>query len=271
MAKFLKTPVRQRFMGFIDRLHNAWKIFKISFEFIGRDKSLMIVPVLMLVSGILFCVLAAILYPFAAVMPESYFYVSVLIFVLLAQIWSTFLAAMQSWMVHEVAQGKDTTVASGFKRALRNFKDIIAFAVVFVIVSILISILRKRGGKIGQFAAGWLDTLAGIVGKLILPAMIVTERNFGDAVKQLKHSVKAIPEIATFEIGIRPLTTLAVFLGILVGALFFFSFGPIFTIIYAIVFIIALVLLTLFINNTYYTLLYLTLIEKKHVKGLHLR
>jgi hypothetical protein len=271
MAKFLNCIKQTTSMGFFDRLHNAWKIFKISFEFIGRDKSLMIVPVLMLLSGILFCILAVILYPFVAIMPESYFYVSILLFVLLAQIWSTFLAAIQSWMVHEVAQGKDTTIASGFKRALHNFKDIIAFAVVFVIISILISILRKRGGRMGRFAAGWLDMLAGIVGKLVLPAMIITERNFGQAVGQLKHSVKAIPEIATFEIGIRPLTTLAIFLGVLAGLLFYVSFGLIFTIIYGITFVVAIILLTLFINNTYYTLLYLTLIEKKHVKGLHLR
>ena len=257
-------------MGFFDRLHNAWKIFRLSFEFIGRDKSLMIVPVLMLLSGILFCIIAVILFPITSLMPESYFYASVIIFLLIAQTWSTFLGAMQSWMVHEVAQGKDTTVASGFKRALHNIKDVIAYAVVFLVVSILISAIRRKG-RMGAFAAGWLETFAGIIGKLILPAMIVTERSFGDAVAQLKHSVKAIPEIATFEIGIRPLTTLAVFLGILVGALFFFSFGPIFTIIYGIIFIIALALLTLFINNTYYTLLYLTLIEKKHVKGLHLR
>ncbi len=257
-------------MGFFDRLHNAWKIFKLSFEFIGRDKSLMIVPVLMLLSGIIICVSAVILYPFTAIMPDSYFYVSAIIFVLVAQTWSTFLGAMQSWMVHEVAQGKDTTVMSGFRRALHNIKDVIAYAIVFLVVSILISAIRKQG-RIGQFAAGWLETFAGIIGKLILPAMIVTERNFGDAVAQLKHSVRAIPEIATFEIGIRPLTTLAVFLGILAGFIFYVTFGLIFTIIYGIIFIVALSLLTLFINNTYYTLLYLTLIEKKHVKGLHLR
>ncbi len=261
-------------MGFFDRLHNAWKIFKLSFEFIGRDKSLMIVPVLMLLSGILLCAIGIVLFvisaPAFAILPRSYFYISCILFLLVAQTWSTFLGAMQSWMVHEVAQGKDTTVASGFKRALHNIKDVLAYAFVFLVVSILISAIRRRG-RIGQFAAGWLSTFAGVIGKLILPAMIVTERSFGEAVAQLKHSTRAIPEIATFEIGIRPLTTLAVFLGILVGALFFFSFGLMFTIIYAIIFIIALILLTLFINNTYYTLLYLTLIEKKHVKGLHLR
>ncbi len=257
-------------MGFFDRLHNAWKIFKLSFEFIGRDKSLMIVPVLMLLSGLVFGAIVIVLFPIVSVMPDSYVAVSCIVFLLFAQIWSTFLGAMQSWMVHEVAQGKDTTVLSGFRRALHNIKDVLAYAIVFLIVSILISVIRKQG-RIGQFAAGWLETFAGIIGKLILPAMIITERSFGDAVGQLKHSVKAIPEIATFEIGIRPLTTLAIFLGVLAGFLFYVTFGLIFTIIYGIIFVVSLILLTLFINNTYYTLLYLTLIEKKHVKGLHLR
>lgn len=252
------------------RLANAWKIFTFSLSFIGRDKSLMIVPILMLLSGIFFCIMAAILFPLASVMPDTYFYISVLFFVLIAQTWSTFLAAMQSWMVHEVAQQKDTTLASGFKRATHNIGDIIAYAVTFLIISILSSALRRKG-RAGAFAAGFIDTIAGIVGKLVLPAMIVTERSFADSIRQLKDSTHAIPEIATYEIGIRPLTVLAVFLGALITLAIAVSIGAITAIIFAVAFIILLVLLTLFINNTYYTLLYLTLIEKKHVKGLHLK
>lgn len=253
-----------------NRLANAWKIFTLSFSFIGRDKSLMIVPVLMLISGIFFCILAAILYPIASAMPETYFYISAILFLLAAQIWSTFLAAMQSWMVHEVAQEKDTTLASGFKRAMHNIGDIVAYSITFLVISILSRALRKKG-RAGEFAAGFIDLIAGIVGKLVLPAMIITDRNFTESVKQLKDSLHAIPEIATYEIGIRPLTTLAVFFGVLITIAFAVSLGITAAIIFALSFVILLILLTLFINNTYYTLLYLTLIEKKHVKGLHLK
>ena len=257
-------------MDFINRLHNAWKIFTLSLDFVRRDKSLMIVPTLMMLSGIAFCVLALIGFILSEALAQEYIYIGGLSFLLFAQLWSTFLGAMQSWMVHEVAHGKDTTLASGFKRAIANLKDILAYAVVFMVVSLLLGSLRNKG-KVGQVAAGFLDAIAGIVGKLVLPAMIVTERSFVDAVKQLKDATHALPEIAAYEIGIGPLTTLAIFAGILLTAVFALSLGAIVAIVFAVVFIIALILLSTFVNNTYYTLLYMTLIEKKKIKGLDLK
>jgi len=257
-------------MGFIDRLSNAWEIFKTSFEFIGRDKSLLIMPIVMFFGGIVYCASILLLFPLQNIINEKYWIAILFAVILVAEIVGVFLASIHSWMVHEVAQGKDATVFSGFKRAMHNFLDILAYAIVFLIISIFLGALRRRG-PVGAIAAGFFGLMAGIVGKLVLPAMIVTERNFGEAIKQLKHSTKAIPEIAAFEVGIRPLAGLvsvlsfliALFLGsainIFVGVGFFF------------VCIILIILVTLFINNTYYTLLYLSLIEKKHIKGLKLR
>ena len=35
-------------MGFLDRLANAWKIFVLSFKLLGRDKSLLVLPFVMI-------------------------------------------------------------------------------------------------------------------------------------------------------------------------------------------------------------------------------
>lgn len=103
-------------------------------------------------------------------------------------------------------------------------------------------------------------------GKLVLPAMIVTDRNFLESVKQLGDSVKALPEIATFEIGIRPLTFIAVLCGVL-GTVILFFLSPFIAVPFAFTYFLLLIMAVNYINSTYYTILYLTLIEKKKIKG----
>ena len=141
-------------------------------------------------------------------------------------LWTTFLGSAQSWMVHEVAQGKDTTLASGIKRALKEIPDILLFALATLLITIIVGSLRKRG-TLGNLAGDFISLVTGIAGKLVLPAMIITERSFIDSIKQLGQAIKAIPEIAAFEIGIRPLTTLLIFISIGLAFLFGISLGPI--------------------------------------------
>jgi hypothetical protein len=257
-------------MAITNRLVNAWEIFKLSFQFLARDKSLVAIPIIMLLSGI------AIIVPFAMVFllsgpNQGILIMWGLIFAVLANFWFTFLSAAQSWMVHEVAQGKDTTVASGFARAGRNLGDIFVYTIVMMLISAALSNLRKNGGGIGRIIAHAVGIVTGIAAKLVLPAMIVTERSFKESVLQLQKATKAIPEIATFEIGTAPLTGFVIFPSILIGGLLF-ALGMVLTgifVIFAAIIIVTLV--SKYVNQTYYTLLYLSLIEKKKVKGLKLK
>ncbi len=256
-------------MGFIKRLQNAWEIFKTSIAFIGRDKSLLAVPALMVVAGIGLCVLFLLMLPWMLISPGR-FPLIILGFVILAQFIMNFLGAMQCWMVHEVARGKDATVASGFGRALKETPDIIIYSIVFLILS---CIPRKKNGGIGALIynlfVSILQVFITIAGKLILPAMIITERTFWQSVKQLKQAMKAWPEILLFEVGVRPLMGLLFGVGFII-TLFTFFISPVIAIVFFVFLILAEILLSVFINNTYYTLLYISLIEKKNVKGLKL-
>jgi len=185
-------------------------------------------------------------------------------------LWTTFLGSAQSWMVHEVAQGKDTTLASGIKRALKEIPDILLFALATLLITIIVGSLRKRG-TLGNLAGDFISLVTGIAGKLVLPAMIITERSFIDSIKQLGQAIKAIPEIAAFEIGIRPLTTLLIFISIGLAFLFGISLGPIIGIILFLILFLIIIIFSILINQIYYTLLYLTLIEKKKIPGLKLK
>jgi len=250
-------------MGFFDRLANAWKIFVFSFQILGQDKSLFILPFVMILgSGIIF-----------SFMFLGYFFVTeapilwMILTLFVISLWGTFIAAAQSWMVHEVLQGKDTTVGSGVSRALHNAKDIFYYTVVMSIITLVSSYFRSKG-RLGEALGGTMSYLAGIIGKLVIPAMIVTERSFGEAVAQLKQSVRAFPEIATYEIGIRPLTHLALFLVFIISFFVVSPFGLIAVGITLFILLIVVILLALYVNTTYYTVLYLTIIEKKRVSGL---
>lgn len=259
-------------MGFIDRLKNSWDIFKFSFGLIKKDKSLVAIPILMFVSVIVLVIIFILAF-FAGSAGESIsnagIYFWMILFLFFNYFLTTFYASAQSWMVHEVVQGKDTTVGSGFKRAFNNFFDILAFVIVSIIIKILASGLKKRGIA-GKLTGGFIETISGIVGKLVIPSMIITERHFGQAVMQLKDSYKAIPEIAAFEIGIRPLRSLVTIVGLFLAFIMLFSFGIFVGIIFFVLWIIVVMLLSAYINTTYYTLVYLTLIEKKKIKGLKL-
>lgn len=254
-------------MGFIDRLANAWHIFTTSLAFIAKDKSLLVVPVILVLSVLVLCFGFFAMFFVPALGGAFIFNIVIFLFVVYA--WTTFLGAAQAWMVHEVAQGKDATVLSGFGRAVRNIGDILIFAAVMLVIGAIAGRLRQKGG-LGHWAGGLLETVAGIAGKLVLPAMIVTERNFIEAVRQLRHALKVIPEIATYEIGIRPLTSLVLWLGIGLSVLLFFSAGFIAGITLLVLWLLAVIVISIQVNQIYYTLLYLTLIEKKHIKGLRL-
>ena len=253
-------------MGFFDRLKNSWKIFKLSFSLLKKDKSLIAIPVLMLLSFLfLFGTFGTLFFVYKL---ESN-YIFNIIFLFIMYFVMVFLAAAQSWMIYEVFKGKNTTIGSGFNRALKNFGDIFAFVITIILIRIFSSWLRGKG-RAGEFAGGFINYLTRLAGKLVLPAMIITERNFKESVSQLKDSIKAIPEIATYEIGIRSLTGLVFFISIIISFLFGSAFGFIIGLVLFIILICLMILLSVYVNVTYYTLLYLTLIEKKKIKELKL-
>jgi hypothetical protein len=276
-------------MGFFDRLKNAWSIFVLSWKYAGKDKSLITIPTLLVLLNLAFFAAMILTFIFVIMAPTeatgqtaniagSSIFLIFAAYLLFSLFINTFLGAAQSWMVYEVTLGKDTTVWSGFGRAWKNLGDIIWFSIVMFIIKILTS---KRGGK-GIGAAlmaifgGLIETLVRLAGKLVLPAMIVTERSFKEAVIDLKNSSKTWPEMLAFEVGVGPLFSLAWFIWILLMVFTGFvvwSIGlqtlTIILLVFMFVFFIVLTSIARnFINSTFYTLLYLALVEKKKIPEL---
>jgi hypothetical protein len=254
-------------MGVFDRLKNSWKLFSYSFKLLGKDKSLIALPVIMFFSSAALLVVLGLLY-FGAifVLDKIYLYIFGLLLLLIFYFWSTFLASAQSWMVYEVTKGKDTTVGSGFGRAGKNFFDILWFSLAVLAIAVISRALKDKG-KIGQISAGFLDVVSGIVGRLVLPAMIITEQSFGQAVMSLGKSLKSWPEVVTYEVGIRPLKAFFVYVGVIASILLMFV-NFIIGVIFLVIYIVLFVMVTKYVEITYYTLLYIVVIEKKKIPGL---
>jgi hypothetical protein len=270
LRKSLKRKVKYNpYVNIGNRIGNAWSIFKQSFVLLKRDKSLAIVPIVQLISGIAF--LAALFVVYLSVdidaMETAIQYLLLVIFLFITYLWTTLLSSIQSWMVHEVAQGKDATLASGVKRAAKNSLDIILFAGASVLIALIASRLRRKGFA-GRAAASGIEFVTGVAKQLVLPAMIVTERSFFQAVKQLKESVRVIPEILTYEIGMGPLLLIATLAVTFFDFFVFIIFGSIAAIAVLLIWFVFLIILSNYTTTTYYTLLYLTLIEKKKISGL---
>ena len=256
-------------MGFFDRISNSWNIFKISFDFLKRDKSLMIVPVI----GALVIIAVLILFFFFALPFVQYGggWLFVILFLLIVNIIAVFFAAIQSWMVYEVAVGKDATLSSGAKRAFNNLFDIVLFVIASLVVGSVLRAVREKGGVFGEIASGVVGVFVGIAQKLIVPAMIIGERNFWESVKYLGKAVKALPEIAVYEIGMGPLFFAAFLLNIAIAFLVAMIFGFLTGVIMFVVILVLMIYLYSLIDQIYYTLLYIAVLEKKKVKGLKLR
>lgn len=273
-------------MAIFDRLGNAWQLFKLSLDFVRRDKSLLAVPILLpIVNLILFATFAVVIVLgllAGVVTSERYLVLAIIgvVYLFISLFINTFLGAAHSWMVFEVAKGKDATLGSGMRRAGHEWFDIAKFAAVMTLIKIIASLIRgqrKQGFDIGyqarNAAASALEGITGIIGKLVLPAMIITDKTFGESVKELRQSLKTWPEILAFELGIGPIVGIVFLLALVAILVVSFALSGIsflgaiiFGVLAFVLLIIALNVLSTLVNMTYYTLLYLALVEKKRIK-----
>ncbi|MBI4139618.1 hypothetical protein HY483_01510 [Candidatus Woesearchaeota archaeon] len=274
-------------MTFFGRLKNSLELLKLSFHFLGKDKSLLIVPIMLPALNILtFIVLILAGLGFLSKTSEQFMgvYGTIVIFTFLAVFFfvmslvNTFFGAVHSWMVFEVVKGEDTTFKNGLRRASQNIKDIIFFSLSMMAIRLVTFYMRgrkKEGLDIGFYIrstfAGWIDTLATILGKLVLPAMIITEMSFTEAVADLKRASKTWPEILTFEIGVQPIVNMiTTIITIPLILLTIISFPSIISWIFITLIIMTILtgsVLKSFLNATYYALLYIALIEGKKMKN----
>jgi hypothetical protein len=121
-------------------------------------------------------------------------------------------------MVDVHLKGGTPKVADGVKDAGKNFVAIMFLAIVSTIINAITSAIRDEKSIIGSIVAGIIDSIWATLSFLLLPAIIIEDAGFGQAMKRVRELHKGnMLLIGIGEIGVRGLTSLIGFLWMLLG------------------------------------------------------
>jgi len=268
-------------MGYIrDRLSDSAEIFKRTFGMVREHPKLVLPFIIMLIAS-----LVPILLIGMTLLLGKLFLTAQVILICLATLSvltyfiNTFCGAINCWMVSQALKGKEPTFWDGFRRAMSNFFDILAFAIASFSIGIIASKLRSGGGKgiVGAIFSILMRSVSFIIEQgwtyavyIVLPDMIISKRNFFESLKIMPNILRHIPEylVGGFAFDMIMWVVNAVIL--LVCIIFFavlWSFTSLLTaLLAAVVLFLSLFfikqVLYLTLKSTYFTVLYVELYEK---------
>jgi hypothetical protein len=254
------------------------KIIKDTFAMAKKDKSLYIPPILNLVVSILFVVAAIVVLVRGsdvggeAGIPGSYIGIAILL-IFFAYLASAFLAAALSWMVLETVQGKKASFGRGLGRAFKKTGSLAIYAGISLIVMLIASQLRKRDDEQGivmaivkAIFADMIEKAWDIASHLLLPAIVLTNNNFGGAVKEMPSMLKHLPQVLVGGFAFDFVVGWLYLIEALVALLFWWILSGIngtFAVLFAIglffVMFLTTYILYSFTKSVYFTMLYIDL------------
>jgi len=264
-------------MSIFEKLKESIDFTKESIELAKKDKSLLVTPIASLITvplvAVVFFLIFFFVFEYDFFSHIYLFLFFILLFFTLSFI-STFLGAAHSWMTYEVYSKGETTFLRGIKKAFKEIVDVLLFSFASFFIYSFGSFLSRRKGYGGRFvgsvAADVVEAGWEVVGKFIIPAMIVKEQTFFQALRDVKLLVKNMPQSLVgafaFDYIANILEYFVVVLSFTIG---FFAFsisknifssaiigGTLF-----VLFSILIIIFKIFIKNTYFTVMYLKIKE----------
>lgn len=210
----------------MERIANAWRLSKASWQVLAKDRKLIAVPVVAGVAAILaFAVFAL---PGVLLLPgsdaEAPSNVALWIFLAAGAIASTWMMVLgQAAVVAGAAErmeGGNPDIGSAFAAARGRAFRLLEWAVLATVVSFVLDVIRQRFGLLGNIVS-WIGGVAFQVMSFLALPVIVFE-NVG-AIEGFKRSAALLKrtwgEQLTFSFGMGILSLLAVLPGVLVGGL----------------------------------------------------
>lgn len=183
------------------------KIIKNTFAMAKKDNVLYVPPILNLFVSMLLIVLAILVMVQGNTVGGDFgiptlYYVGALALVFLAFVAGAFFSAALSWMVLQIVQGKKPSLGAGLGRAVKKTGSLLIYAGVSLVVMLLANQLRKDNDRdnfivaiIKGFFADLIEKAWDIASHLLLPAIVLTNRNFYGAVKELPAMMKNLPAV----------------------------------------------------------------------------
>ena len=213
-------------MGFIESFKKGWSFMKAAFAMAGQNRKLLAPSLLMVLITI------------------AYFVAWVIALIAMDPQWSDgmwatvsaiatfgsflifyFFCGMTVNMIDVHLKGGQPSLKEGAKDAGKNFIAILFLALISTIVEMFARAARNNDSIVGKIIAGIVETIWTIVAFLLLPAIIIEDASFGQAMKRVRALHKGnLLLIGIGEVGVRLVTNLIAFVWyiLIVGLVYVF-------------------------------------------------
>src|SRR5881392_1664775 len=182
-------PTRARRLGFFERLRIGWQLTKVSLSILRREKGLILLPFLsLLTTGVAWILFFLGIFsfvpnptnPFGSV----FFYAGLAVVYFITFFVSIYFnaAVMGAAMIR--LNGGDPTISDGLKVANENLRRIAGWALLSATVGLILRAIAERFGVIGRIVAGFAGVAWGIATYLVVPVLIFEKIGPWAAVKR---------------------------------------------------------------------------------------
>src|SRR5213595_124368 len=182
-------PARARRLGFFERLRIGCQLTKVSLRTLRREKGLIVLPFLsLLTTGVAWILFFISIFFFTAIPTNPFgywlFYVGLAIVYYVTFFVSIYFnaAVMGTAMIR--LNGGDPTISDGLKVENQNLKRIAGWALVSATVGLVLRAIAERFGVIGRIVAGFAGVAWGIATYLVVPVLIFEKIGPWAAVKR---------------------------------------------------------------------------------------
>tara|TARA_Y100000310_G_C20704331_1_gene833683 strand:+ start:11602 stop:12492 length:891 start_codon:yes stop_codon:yes gene_type:complete len=237
-----------------DRFKRSWDLTKKTFHVMSHDKEIILFPILSAVFSIVLFLL--LIFPVVLSVMAGKFstgagslYVGVFVFYFVAAFAATFFNAGVVHIARTRFEGGDATFMDGIRTGFKHFKHILGWSLITATVGLILNILTSQAeekggiaGVIGKIVISLIGLVWAIVSVFVVPAMVI--KGIGP-IKALKSSVKAIKK--TWGESLIKYYGLGFAKGIIIGVAFLIFLIPAIIMMVGQSFIIAGVLLGIFV------------------------
>ena len=182
-------PTRARRLGFFERLRIGWQLTKVSLSILRREKGLILLPFLsLLTTGVAWILFFLGIFffvpnptnPFGSV----FFYAGLAVVYFITFFVSIYFnaAVMGAAMIR--LNGGDPTISDGLKVANENLRRIAGWALLSATVGLILRAIAERAGIIGRIIAGFAGAAWGVITYLVVPVLIFEKVGPWAAVKR---------------------------------------------------------------------------------------
>ncbi len=182
-------PARARRLGFFERLRIGWQLTKVSLSILRREKGLILLPFLsLLTTGVAWILFFLGIFffvpnptnPFGSV----FFYAGLAVVYFITFFVSIYFnaAVMGAAMIR--LNGGDPTISDGLKVANENLRRIAGWALLSATVGLILRAIADRAGIIGRIIAGFAGAAWGVITYLVVPVLIFEKVGPWAAVKR---------------------------------------------------------------------------------------